>query len=407
MVDFVDNLLPASFNGVSFLVPSESVDRGKKYAIHEYANTDVRYVEELGKLPPIFTLTGIVHGSDSFNQRLQLENALERKGLKELVHPIYGAIQVKSLDFSVSSSQTEVGQFVFNMKFAQSRENITPSPSTPTNATISGQADLSRENLDNRLEALYTPPKTSETFNRVVATLQDTFDTVRDEIQKVVGLSTTGAARFSRVYRTVTNNITAIVSDAETLKNNITLFYTAALDAPVFVEQLGNAWDRLLQEPLTISSPPTTEQQSIRQQDNYAIVEHMRLTALASSYEAKVYTEYSTDVDLANARAFLNENYKNQLKRKNEEIQETGLASVADGADVRSSFADLRSLARKVFDEREKAVFRITTINPRLTSMSLAAYRYYGNHDLLAQLLTLNPDINHAQFDAEIKALTE
>lgn len=406
MTSFIEKLNAAKIDGISVLISTESADRGKKTVIHEYPNSDFRYVEELGKLPPVFNLTAIVHGNDSFNQRLRLEQALEKTGLIEIVHPIYGTLMVKSLDFSVSSSQTEVGQFVFNIRFAQSVSNATPTPATPTNATITDLAAKFRTNLNNRFEEIYVPPVTAENYEHFIETLQGVFDTVNDEIANVVGLSSTGASAFNRVYRTVTNNITSIVSDAFELKQNITLFYDAALDAPVFVEQLANAWDRLLQEPLTVSSPPKTARQSIAQQNDYAITEHMRLTALANSYEAKVYTDFTTDESLADARAFLNDNYKIGLKKKNEEIEDAGLESLACCGDVRQSFEDLRSLSRKVFDEKEKAVFRITTIDPGMTSMALTAYRFYGNLDYIDQLVTLNPSVNHANFNSEIKALT-
>lgn len=405
-MSFIEKLYNASFDGVSFLAPSESVERGKKYAVHEYPNTDIRYVEELGKLQPIFTITAIVHGDDALNQRIRLENALEQSGVKDLVHPVYGALKVKSLDYSVSSDQTSVGQFTFSIRFARSRENVTPAPETPTNSTITGQSKTVRDNLDNKLEDVYTPPTTAENYTRFVTTLQNTFNSVHNEIKKVVNLSTTGAARFSRVYRAVTNNITSIVSSGETLKQNITLFYDAALDAAIFPEQLSAAWDRLTTTPLEVTNPPITRDQSIRQQNDYAITEHLKLTALANSYESKVYTDYTTDVSLADARLSLNTNYKNNLNRNNEEIKAIGLESIANDSDVRLSFADLRTLSRKVFDDKEKAVFRIVTINPGTTSMPLMVYRYYGNLDLINQLITLNPEVKHANFSAEVKALT-
>lgn len=406
-MSFVEKLQPASFRGVSFLVSTESVDRGKKFILHEYPNTDVRYVEELGKLPPIFNLTAIVHGDDSINQRLRLENALEIPGLGDLVHPIYGRLSVKSLEHSVSSNQTEVGQFVFNIRFAQSRENITPSPEAPTNSTISSQAATVRGKLDDELESNYIVPTTAENYERVVNTLQNTFNSVHDEISRVVNLSETGAAKFSRIYRTVTNNITSIVSSAFQVKYNIKLFYDSALDAAVFVEQLGDAWDRLISTELTVSTAPKTQKQSDGDQNDYTITEHLKLTSLANSYESKVYTDYTTDEILSTARSKLNQNYKNGLRKKNEEIEAVGLKSIANGQDVRSEFSTLRNLSRKVFDEKEKAVYRVVDITPGRSSMSLTAYRYYGGLDFIGQLVTLNPTVNHAGFYTTIKALTE
>lgn len=406
-MSFIDSLNPASFRNVSFLVPSESVRRGIKTVMHEYPNSNERYVEELGELPPTFSLQAIVHGSDSINQRLRLESALLQGGLGLLVHPIYGRLNVKVLNFSVSSNQTEVGQFIFEIDFSQSRENITPEPSAPTNPTISNLAKDARDKADDALENVFTPPENPSVFDSFVDTFQNVMDNVNKEIKKVVDLSTSGAATFDRVYRTLTRNISSIVVSAQTLRENVTLFYTAALDAPVFVEQLEAAWNNLLDYPLTVAtSPATTPDQQQREQNNTAIVEHLRLTALANSYESKAYKDYTTDDDLTAARAQLNESYNSQLKSENETITEVNLISLANDQDLRSSFATLRTNARRVFDEKEKAVFRVVDIIPGRSSMALTSYRYYGNIELLDQLIGLNESKNVSGFNEQIKALT-
>lgn len=406
-MSLIEKLHPASFRNVGFLVSTESVSRGKKTVMHEYPNSNDRYVEELGKLPPTFSITAIVHGSDAINQRLRLENVLEEPGLGLLVHPIYGRLNVKSLNFSVSSSQTEVGQFTFEIEFAQSRENITPEPTAPTNSAISNLAADAREKADAALESVYTPPSNPSVFNSFVDTFQNVMDSVNDEIKKVVDLSTTGAATFDRVYRTITRNISSVVVSAQTLRDNVTLFYDAALDAPVFVDQLESAWNNLLDYPLTIAtSSATTPDQQQREQNNTAIVEHLRLTALANSYESKVYKDYTTDDNLTAARAQLNESYNSQLKSENETIAEVNLISLANDQELRSSFATLRTNARRVFEEKEKAVFRVVNITPGRSSMALTSYRYYGSIELLDQLIELNESTNSSGFNEQIKALT-
>lgn len=407
-MSFILSMHPGSFRGIPFLVPSESVRRGKKTVMHEYPNSDERYVEELGKNPPVFTITAIVHGDDYINKRLRLEDALERPGQGLLVHPIYGRINVVSMGFSVSSNQTEVGQFTFEITFAKSRENITPSPDSPTAATISKLRQDTLDQLDLRLSEIYNPPTKISVYESFVSTFENVLGAVNDQVKSVVDLSTTGAAKFDRVYRSITRNISSIVSSAQTLRDNVTLFYAAALDAPIFVEQLSAAWDNLLDYPLTVpTSSPATQDKQQSEQNNIAIVEHLKLTALAASYESKVYVDYTTDDQLANARFRLNESYKDQLKRNNEEISDVNLTPIADGQDVRSSFATLRVNARKVFDEKEKAVFRLVNINPGMASMALTAYRYYGNIDLLDEMIGLNESVNSANFNEEIKALTE
>lgn len=398
---------PASFRKVGFLVSTESVSRGKKTVIHEYPNSDQRYVEELGKLPPTFSISAIVHGDDAINQRIRLENALERPGLGELIHPVYGQLQVKALTFRVSSNQTEIGQFIFDVEFATSRENITPEPDTPTNPTISSLAQSARDAANDKLQSLYKTPSTPSVFDSAVSTVNGAFSTVHSTINTVVDKTTAGAAAFDRVYRSITSNISRVVSSAQQLRDNATLLYDTALDVPVLVQQLGAAWDNLIDYPLTVATAPITSHQLERDQNNTAVIEHLKLTALANSYEAQAYTDFTTDTELFAATKRLNNVYNDLFKTQNNDLFDLGLDSIANNSDVRMAFAALRVTARKVFDEKEKIIFRLVDINPGLSSMALTSYRYYGNIDLLEQITTLNESINVANFNKIIKALTQ
>ena len=397
----------ASFRRVRFLVSSETVMRGKKTVMHEYPNSDQRYVEELGKLPPTFSLTAIVHGDDAITQRFRLENALEQRGLGTLVHPIYGELKVAVLNFSVSSNQTSVGQFVFDIQFAQSRENISPSPGTPTNQSITNLAQDAKDKANDQLVSLYKAPTTPSVFDSVVSTVEGVASQVREKVQGIVEKTSAGAAGFDRVYRSITRNISYVVSSAQTLRDNLTLLYDTALDVPVLVDQLAAAWDDLVDYPFTVATSPITSIQEQRDQNNTSIIEHMRLTALANSYESKSYASYTTDTELFAAIERLNNVYNDFFTAQNQNLTDLGLVSIADGTDVRSAFAELRVTARRVFDEKEKIVYRVVDINPGLTSLAMTTYRYYGSLDLLDEMTTLNQAINIATFNQTIKALTE
>ena len=405
-MSLLEKLHPASFRNVGFLVSTESVSRGKKTVIHEYPNSDERYVEEIGKLPRTFSLTAIVHGDDAINQRIRLENALERPGIGRLIHPVYGELFVKSLTFRVTSNQTEIGQFTFDIEFSDSREYIAPEPDTPSNPTITALAQRAKNAIDGKLVSLYKKPSTPSVFDSAVSTVNGAFGTVHDTISKLTNKTSAGAAAFDRVYRSVTRNISTIVSSANDLRDSATLLYDTALDVPLLVEQLGAAWNNLIDYPLTVATAPITSYQLDRDQNNTAVQEHLKLTALANSYESKAYTDYTTVTELYDATERLNDVYNDFFKSQNEDIADLGLESIADDPDVRSAFAELRVTARQVFDEKEKIVYRVVDINPGLTSMALTAYRYYGDIDLLDQIITLNESINVATFNKTIKALT-
>lgn len=406
-MSFIEKLHKASFRDIPFLVQSESVSRGNKTVIHEYPNSNIRFVETLGKLPPTFNIRALIHGSGAFNNRFILEEALEREGIGLLVHPIYGKLNVKVLDFTVDSSQAAVGEFIFNINFSQSRENITPSSFVTTNTAVSDKALGVREALGNKLEKVYKRPSNIFNYNNAIETVSTVLKNVRDHVNSVVNLSSKGAAAFNKAYRTLTNNITAIISSGTILKENLNLYFDLALDSAVFIDQLDTAWERLVQVPRSEIGYTKTSYDIENQQNKSAVEEYARLNSLVNTFESKIFTDYTTDTDLVNARSFLDTHYRLFFNNENEIITDNGLESLAEDPDVRRTFLDLRVTARTIFDEKEKAIFRVSEIFPGKSSLAMTAFRYYGNLSLVDKLIGLNPSVNHAHFNKGIQCLSK
>ena len=404
---FAENFQAASFRGVSFLVNTETVERGKKVVLHEYPNSDVRFAEELGKIPPTFRIEAIIHGEDVISQRLRLENALEASGQEKLVHPVYGELDVMVLDFSVTSNQTSFGEIRFSINFAQSRLNVSPAPTVTSETAVTKAAEDARTELDADLEDKFEVPDTVQNFTAITDKATELWESTQDSINAVVDLVSEKAATFNRVVRTSVNNVFSIVQSAADLKDSVSLIIDTALDTARSPEQLLAAWTSLLSTPLFPIGNTNTLQQTQKERNNALLSEHMRLTALANTYEATIYTNFNTDVELEAAKSFLDDNYIEYLFRVIDDLKEDNVISITGTQAVRIAFANLRNIAQKVFDEKEKAVFRIVNITPGNTSMALTAYRYYGNLDFIDFLTTLNLNVNNANFNEEIKALSQ
>ena len=149
----------ASFRGVPFLVPNESENTGQKSVSHEYPNSDERFVEQLGLIPSTFRMDAIIHGENAIQERIRLKEALDTPGLGDLIHPIYGTVRVKALPYSIKSTQTRMGEFIFSLEFARSKENVSPSPDTPTSQSVTQIALETAEAITVALAANYVEPK--------------------------------------------------------------------------------------------------------------------------------------------------------------------------------------------------------------------------------------------------------
>lgn len=404
---FYEKLHTASFRGVSFLVSTESVTRGKKTVIHEYPNSDFRYVEELGKQPSTFSITAIVHGEDFLNKRFRLEQALEQSGIGLLNHPIYGKLWVVALDFTVDTSQTNIGQVNFSINFSQSKKNITPSPTTRTPSAVSSKAVDVRDKIHAAVEKRFKEISSAFNYDQISERLGQVLDDVRDNVNLITELSSKGAAEFNRVYNSITSSTASVLSSAYYLSQNMNLFYDAALDSAVFVSQLGPAWDRIMGIDIPLLNSTTTLSQKEKEQDKSILSEQMRLIALVNAYDSKANTEYTTEEQLAEVRSSLDYYYRLFLNESYEDIESADIETIAGDPDVRKEFADLRILSREVFDEMRKTLFRVVNISPGRTSMAITSYRFYGSLEYIDELIELNPEANVTNFNTTIKALSQ
>lgn len=112
-----DDLLPASFRGISFLIPQASVPVGQKGQLHEYPQRDEPFFEQLGKQAQVHTMTAWVIGDDCFERRDKLLEALQTPGPGELVHPWLGRMQVKVGDCKLAHELTSGGMVSFDLTF--------------------------------------------------------------------------------------------------------------------------------------------------------------------------------------------------------------------------------------------------------------------------------------------------
>lgn len=397
----------ASFRGVPFLVPNESEDTGQKPVSHEYPNSDERFVEQLGKIPSTFKMEGIVKGNDAIQQRIRLREALNTPGLGDLVHPIYGTVRVKALPFSIRSSQTRMGEFVFSLEFAVSKENVTPSPETPTEQSVT-QASLSVNfSLGVALQNNYVEPDGGSLLDTSANKTIDATTDVQTKINASTNLDPENASTFNRVADAILNNALIITQSADDLSENMGLLISAGLEVVDAPSELREAWTLMLSfgiGPNGITSefdPVNTVSRLLAATNSNLLDEWTRLVALANLYEAIAYTDFTTVDKLTEAQKLLDDKHKNYLEDAISLTAEAGLVSIATDPEVRRTFIDLRNVAREAINTKSQNLWRVVSISPGRSSMALTAYRYYGNLDQLDLIKELNSSVNVGTFNED------
>lgn len=408
MMSVFKQLHPASFNDVPFLIEVETKTGGKKTVTHEFINSDKRYTEELGKLPPKFSIEAIIHGDGAIQNRLNLEKELEKEGQGFLVHPVYGGGFVAATTYTVSSNQTKVGEFRFSINFEKSAAAWTASPDIDTPSAVKNDADTARDNLDNALGDNYSDPDTPVQLSGASSKWDNIYGEVYGNISSVTGQIQSKAAVFTNVINDARAQVNTIVQSAVTVKQTIKDVYSAALSVVNTPADLYEAWERLIDFGFFDSSilgsidifvdTNTTYRQ--KTENNKSISsEHTRITALVGMMESAAYTEYETDQELLTVMDDLNDHFNRIVNNYQEDIPE-GLIVLVEDTDTRQALFALRITTKKVLDQKLQNVWRVTTIIPGESSLALVAYKYFSNLDNLDLLQGLNPGINHANFKA-------
>lgn len=140
-----DQLRQASFRGVPFYTQKTNANIGRRTVLHEYAQRDIPFAEDMGRKARSFTVEGYVIGADYMAARDALEAALEKPGSGTLIHPYRGTLTVSLLQpATITETADEGGMARFSMVFTESGDNQNPSVTADTPAQVSTKADAAQ-----------------------------------------------------------------------------------------------------------------------------------------------------------------------------------------------------------------------------------------------------------------------
>lgn len=394
------NLQSASFKDVSFLVPTESKSSGKKTVDHEYPNSDRRFVEELGRQAPVYSVTAIIHGADAIQKRITLEKTLRETGRGLLVHPVYGQIQVVATEFTSRGTDSEVGKFVFDITFKDSAENITLNATATSTQLVSSIADSARVALDLSFIERYSNITTPYILQQSAAQ----FEGVIAQIGTLGGLlpnpSSINLSDLNSVLSTAENLANTVVRNGGNFIGQVRGIYNSYESVSGAIANYYNGYIGLISFGSNRSHIPPTTAKRITEENNLSVYEDQtRVNALISAYEAAAYVEYETDVQLNQNKAELEESYDFIISTSADD----GL--VFDPV-VNEAINDLRVATRQVLETKQQNAWRVVDIDPGETSLTLTSYRYYGDIDNIDALANLNPSANYSVSDQDYKGLS-
>lgn len=220
IMGWATDLQDASFRGVQFECTAASTSYVKALSVKQAPYSDDAAVEDMGNDPDDISLTAVFTGEDYKTYLDALITALKVTGSGELIHPIYGVMQVFVVSFSDNFDAENVDFCTLNIKFLrnkQEKKQLFIPVKTQTAISTTSIIDASASKLGAFLEKLKL--QDSNKLFATVTTIRNGIDQARSylvlakqSIEDVMSPATYITGLVDDVTKLVTfdTNITAI-----------------------------------------------------------------------------------------------------------------------------------------------------------------------------------------------------
>lgn len=240
-----ERLFSAFFNNVPFLMPREVQSGGKKVVVHEYPGSSKRFVEDLGRLEPVFSIVAVIHGLDVVEQRRTLTDAFDQDGSGVFVHPYLGELRVVCTDFSARSSDADLGEIIFDVEFTQASDQLSIEPLTGSARTSFDAATRARASLDKAVEDRYQLLGIADSINKLGARVAEQLAVVQGEVSTVVTPATDALNDVTRNIINTRGDLFSIVRTPLKLTTSIRGVFNAVLALGETPADLRREWANL------------------------------------------------------------------------------------------------------------------------------------------------------------------
>jgi hypothetical protein len=373
-MSILDNLYPGSFRGVPFLIEGSDVSGGRKQVVHEFPNSDNRYVEDLGLDNETISINATVPSAEYFRIRDSLKAALERKGYGTLVHPFYGIRQVAVMSYSIAEDTTTLGYVKLSLVFKQAQELFSTGVINLENLSLLA-ASLINANRDGFYDSYAGTSQYSIASTAAFSAGRDIVNQIREAASNFTTRSGTNEEDLA-VYRSRINDLDNNLGDyLATSETSTESFYdkvrltVVALDALASDGRQGvDIANRFSEISLSLPvSTGTTAAQKARTANQNTLLEMAKVFAF-SLYCRNISFYRANSVDEVNA-----------LREGLTALYEDLLASTTLSSEVRSSIQTLRAASNRYLETQALVAPQIQTLEVFGTPLTVIEYQLYGS----------------------------
>lgn len=395
-MSLLDQVSPASYKGVNFLVKSSRLAGGRKDVKHSYPNKDTQVIEDLGLLPRVYNLEIVITGENYFQDRDTLINMLDEGGEGPLVHPFYGRIEnIAARTWTLNENFTGLGEGRLSVVFEPSHDTGVPQASINTLNNVAAKNTALQDAVKTDISGIFNVTESfTGNFGAAVDVLNAAVDSFRENTS-FLQAAADQIDEYTQQINDFSDNVFSLVQAptelADSLGNLFTsvdnLYPTVAATAAVLTGffDFGDDGD---------PAPLTTAGRVERFNNTKVINGAMQSMALGYAYLNTVQVDFETTVEIEDAADALEIQYQKVT-------DDEGLSD-----DSKSSLIDLRLAAQDYFEEQKLTARQVIDIRTPLTSARLLAYQYYGSSEDGERLGNLNNSEDVAFIEGTVKVLT-
>lgn len=379
-----DNYRPASFRGAVFFVEKADSTHGRRQAVHEHAQRDVPYTEDLGRKAREFSVSGYLIGLEYQTQRDELIKACETAGPGVLVHPYRGEMTVECRGLGVGESAADGGMCMVTLTFLEAGEASYPTAKVDTVNAIStkGNAvtDAAGKGVVSDFLTTGFPAYVAEAAAGSLADL--------GEFMAAPGISLAGelqaASDFYQQAKDLAADAFSLVQQPLQMVSRIQSLIGSVRSAfgNNSLSMLTGLFDRSTTSYTGSTATPSRRQQAT----NFtALNAYVRQAAIAEAAKSAVVTQVpvvtASGLTQISTKPTVYDSYQSAIKVRDDLVERIDTESETTPNDeLYVALSDLRTSVVQAVPSPDQDLARIVQYSPRETLPSLlVAYRLYGD----------------------------
>lgn len=381
-----DDLYDASFRGVMFEVAATVDSYTKSIAQHQAPYSDDADIEDMGLEPRQISVEAMYSGEDYLVWTNALEAALAATGSGELIHPVYGVLEVQVVSWEVNHNTDNVDFCSISIKFikakAEQRELFIP-VATVEQIDTSLAVDAPAAALSKELEQLQrTDPNAY--FHRIAQIrtgLQKAYQIingVKKTVDNILSPADWAYGLINDIARLVTFDVTDIsaISKWRSLSKRIDKLSSVFSDEDDSTSTLAQLW-----RATTTSSHVAVSQEIVSQTRS-----ELSKNNDQSSNEATM-----TPTELALIRQKVREEIQTTI-RTERAVTEENLPTSTQVAIFKQYADQVHQQIQALIETRPPLT---TTVITQPCTVHLIAHQLYGDFTRSAEILRLNPTLEN------------